>query len=151
MKNFSVICMCSALLSLIVAIGADMMGWATVTFAIGSLAGCITLASCVCFFYATVNLNGSSTSADNFMQPDELDKCVGTYISPDMQMKICVTMEEDDVLHAQATGYSLVPLLPLDKNVFNYSVAGITMEFRPDNNKFALIQNGGYFPFIKEA
>ena len=38
----------------------------------------------------------------------------------------------------------------IEKNIFNYDRAGIVMEFQPENNKFILIQSGGYFPFIKQ-
>ena len=53
-------------------------------------------------------------------------------------------------LRAQASGQNAFQLTAIDKNIFNYALAGIVMEFKPDENKFILIQRGGYFPFTKQ-
>jgi hypothetical protein len=84
--------------------------------------------------------------------PADLDLYTGTYTSQDLKMKIHVTKNETgSALLAQATGQGAHPLKAIDKHIFNHHGAGLIMEFRPDNNKFVLIENGGYFPFIKEA
>ena len=83
---------------------------------------------------------------------EELNAYVGIYSNEDLKMKIYVTKNDTaNTLNARANDQSAFPLIAIDKNVFNFTEAGLVMEFRPDNNKFVLIQYGGYFPFIKEA
>ncbi|WP_407509664.1 hypothetical protein [Elizabethkingia anophelis] len=53
-------------------------------------------------------------------------------------------------MKAQATGQSEFTLTPTDKNKFEFSQAGIKMEFYPDKKQFRLLQNGLDILFTKE-
>ncbi len=76
-------------------------------------------------------------------------KYTGTYASPSFPLKIVITTDNTS-LKAQATGQSEFTLTPTDKNKFEFSQAGIKMEFYPDKKQFRLLQNGLDILFTKE-
>jgi len=80
---------------------------------------------------------------------EDLEKYSGIYSSTQLPMKITVT-NENNTLKAQATGQSAFPLEPTDKHKFKFDLAGIVMEFNPDDNTMILKQGGGQFVFTKE-
>lgn len=79
----------------------------------------------------------------------DLDKYLGTYSSAQVPLKITIT-KDNKTLIAQATGQSSFPLQATDKNKFNFSQAGIVMEFNPEEKSLLLKQGGGQYVFKKE-
>ena len=83
--------------------------------------------------------------------PEELNEYIGVYYNPQKNIDITISTNRTQTsLLAQATNQDPIPLNAIEKNVFNYNKAGIIMEFKPEENKFILIQHGGYFPFTKK-
>ncbi|EQB93603.1 beta-lactamase family protein [Elizabethkingia anophelis] len=80
---------------------------------------------------------------------NDFAKYIGTYTSPTFPLKIAITTDNTS-LKAQATGQSEFTLTPTDKNKFEFSQAGIKMEFYPDKKQFRLLQNGLDILFTKE-
>lgn len=79
----------------------------------------------------------------------EFDQFAGIYSSAQIPLKITVK-KEDKVLVAQATGQPSFRLEPSEKNIFRFDIAGVVMEFIPEENKMILKQRGGVFTFTKE-
>jgi len=81
----------------------------------------------------------------------DLDQYLGTYYNDQMKMDITISKNDEGAsLIAQATNQNSFPLSAIEKDIFNYDMAGIVMEFKPEEHKFILVQHGGYFPFIKK-
>lgn len=80
---------------------------------------------------------------------DDLNKYLGTFSSLQMPLKISFS-KVDKVLMAQATGQPQIPLTPLDKDKFGFSMAALIVEFNADGTSFILKQGGGEFRFIKD-
>jgi D-alanyl-D-alanine carboxypeptidase len=85
-----------------------------------------------------------------FIEVSGSNKYLGVYASKQMPLKITIA-KEGSALTAQATGQ---PSFQLDAtttaNKFEFNVAGIVMEFRPEKGEFTLKQGGGEYIFIKE-
>lgn len=78
---------------------------------------------------------------------DTLHKCIGTYSSKVIPIKITVS-EVDGVLSAQATGQSPFQLIAKSETEFVFAAGGIKMVF--GENKFSLKQGGAEYEFTKE-
>jgi len=78
-----------------------------------------------------------------------LEKYVGTYVSPDLPLKISIRLEGNK-LTAQATGQSSFILTPKDEKNFEFAPAGIHLKFLPNKNQMILNQSGQKFVFTKE-
>lgn len=79
----------------------------------------------------------------------DLDKYLGNYASSQIPIKITIT-KEGNTLIAQATGQPSFPLEAIEKHVFGFNLAGLTLEFNLTENTMILKQAGGIFKFIKE-
>lgn len=80
---------------------------------------------------------------------EDLDKYLGSYASANLPFKIVIT-KNGTTLMAQATGQSAFPLEATEKDKFAFDVAGILLEFNPQQNQMTLKQGGGSFVFTKE-
>ncbi|SHJ88668.1 serine hydrolase domain-containing protein [Pseudozobellia thermophila] len=80
---------------------------------------------------------------------EELDPYLGSYASDQIPLKITITKEKN-VLIAQATGQPSFPLEATEKHVFEFAMAGVRLEFDPDQNTMILKQGGGVYTYSKE-
>lgn len=80
---------------------------------------------------------------------NDLDAYVGIYASTQLLIKITITKEVETLI-AQATGQSSFPLEATKKDVFQFEMAGIVLEFNPGEKTLILKQGGGAFTFTKE-
>jgi D-alanyl-D-alanine carboxypeptidase len=83
------------------------------------------------------------------LKPVELDKYTGVYTCKQPDMKLTLT-KEGNTLIGQATGQSSFTLEAIEQNKFQFSKAGIIMEFFPDKNEMVLHQGGGSFTFTRQ-
>jgi len=96
---------------------------------------------------------GKEVSVPEFGQEVELDEevlkpLVGEYESETHPLDISISLMEGK-LYAQATGQGGFPLTALSENTFEFSRAGIEIEFDRDNNQFAIKQGGRADVFVK--
>lgn len=75
------------------------------------------------------------------LKTEDLDKYLGEYSKENFPLKINIT-KEDTNLFAQATGQSAFPLEAIEKDVFEFSAAGIKIEFNTKENQLTIIQGG---------
>jgi CubicO group peptidase (beta-lactamase class C family) len=80
---------------------------------------------------------------------EDLDKYLGVYSSSQISLKITIS-KDNNTLIAQATGQSAFPLEPTEKDKFKFDLAGVIMEFNPEEKTMILKQGGGQFNFAKE-
>lgn len=80
---------------------------------------------------------------------EELEKFTGTYGSETFPLKIKVFREEG-VLKAQATGQPAFPLEAYDQDKFQFTRAGLKMEFTPEEDKMLFLQGGGSYELYRE-
>jgi CubicO group peptidase (beta-lactamase class C family) len=104
---------------------------------IAALSDCFDKSFSLPSFYAV-----KLTSAD-------LDKYLGTYSNSEMPIKIVITKDSLS-LKAQASGQQSFSLDATGKDTFEFSAAGVKIEFIPEKNLLILMQGGGEFTFIKE-
>jgi D-alanyl-D-alanine carboxypeptidase len=83
------------------------------------------------------------------LKSEDLDPYLGEYSDAGFPMKITIT-KEDTKLFAQATGQSAFPLEPTEKNNFEFKMAGIKLEFKPNEKQMILKQGGGKFTLTKK-
>ena len=105
--------------------------------AIAALSDCFDKSFSLPSFYAV-----KLTSAD-------LDKYLGTYSNSEMPIKIVITKDSLS-LKAQASGQQSFSLDATGKDMFEFSAAGVKIEFIPEKNLLILMQGGGEFSFTKE-
>ncbi|MBN2613126.1 MAG: beta-lactamase family protein [Bacteroidales bacterium] len=106
----------------------------------------ITVGVLSCYFGRPYDIPKFNTYHIN---ESELDQYTGVYSSTQIPLKITVK-KEGSSLTAQATGQQSFILEPADKNIFRFDIAGIVMEFAPEENKMILKQGGGVFTFSKD-
>jgi CubicO group peptidase (beta-lactamase class C family) len=104
---------------------------------IAALSDCFDKSFSLPSFYAV-----KLTSAD-------LDKYLGTYSNSEMPIKIVITKDSLS-LKAQASGQQSFSLDATGKDTFEFSAAGVKIEFIPEKKLLILMQGGGEFTFIKE-
>lgn len=83
------------------------------------------------------------------VKTEDLDKYLGVYASQQIPLKITVTKDNKNLV-AQATGQSSFPLQATGENKFEFSQAGIVLEFDPAKNAMVLKQGGGKYNFVKQ-
>ena len=105
--------------------------------AIAALSDCFDKSFTLPSFYA-----GALTSSD-------LDKYLGTYSNPEMPIKIVITKDSLSLI-AQATGQQSFSLDATGKDTFEFSAAGVKIEFMPKDKLLILKQGGGEFTFTKQ-
>ena len=79
----------------------------------------------------------------------DLDKYLGTYSNPEMPIKIVITKDALSLI-AQATGQQSFSLDATGKDTFEFSPAGVEIQFIPEKNLLILKQGGGEFTFTRE-
>ncbi len=82
------------------------------------------------------------TFATLTLKSEDLDQYLGVYASPDFPMKITIGKKEN-VLIAQASGQSSFPLEATAKHIFEFSTAGIVLEFAPEKKQMTIKQGAG--------
>lgn len=82
------------------------------------------------------------------LEEEVLKPLVGDYESETHPLDISISLLEGK-LYAQATGQGGFPLTALSENTFEFSRAGIEIEFDRDNDQFAIKQGGRADVFIK--
>ncbi len=75
------------------------------------------------------------------LEPEELEKYLGTYSSPDLPMKINISREER-ILIAQATGQPPIQLDAVGEDVFKADQLMLKLTFFPAEDKMLLEQGG---------
>jgi len=103
---------------------------------IAALSDCFDKSFSLPSFYAV-----KLTSAD-------LDKYLGTYSNSEIPIKIVITKDSLS-LKAQASGQQSFSLDATGKDTFEFSAAGVKIEFIPEKNLLILMQGGGEFTFTK--
>ncbi|SFE18833.1 CubicO group peptidase, beta-lactamase class C family [Flavobacterium xueshanense] len=83
------------------------------------------------------------------LKSEDLDPYLGEYSDAGFPMKITIT-KENTKLFAQATGQSAFPLEPTEKDSFEFIMAGIKLEFKPNEKQMILKQGGGKFALTKK-
>lgn len=83
------------------------------------------------------------------LKPEELEKYTGVYTCKKPDMKLTIT-KDGNTLIGQATGQSSFSLEVIEQNKFQFSQAGIIIEFFPDKNEMVLLQGGSSFTFTRE-
>lgn len=83
------------------------------------------------------------------VSPEDLEKYLGIYSSSQIPLKISIS-KQNKSLFAKATGQDAFLLEPFEKDKFKYDIAGIEIEFIPNDKKMILKQGGGTYNFSKE-
>lgn len=83
------------------------------------------------------------------IKSEDLDPYLGEYSDAGFPMKITIT-KEDNKLFAQATGQAAFPLEAIEKDNFEFKMAGIKLEFKPNEKQMILKQGGGKFTLTKK-
>ncbi len=105
--------------------------------AIAALSDCFDKSFSLPSFYAV-----ALTSAD-------LDKYLGSYANPEIPIKISITKDSLSLI-AQATGQPSFTLETIGKDSFEFSPAGVEIQFIPEKNLLILKQGGGEFSFKRD-
>lgn len=105
--------------------------------AIAALSDCFDKPFTLPSFYAV-----ELTSAD-------LDKYLGSYANPEIPIKISITKDSLSLI-AQATGQPSFTLELIGKDSFEFSPAGVEIQFITQKNLLILKQGGGEFSFKRE-
>ena len=79
----------------------------------------------------------------------DLDKYLGSYANPEIPIKISITKDFLSLI-AQATGQPSFTLELIGKDSFEFSPAGVEIQFIPQKNLLILKQGGGEFSFKRE-
>jgi CubicO group peptidase (beta-lactamase class C family) len=82
------------------------------------------------------------------VSPEKMETYSGVYTSKDLPLQITITVDEG-VLMAQATGQPSFALEAVEENIFQFTLAGVVIEFKPEANTMILKQGGGEFLFSK--
>jgi hypothetical protein len=83
------------------------------------------------------------------LNPEELQKYLGSYVSKQIPLRIAFTRKGNKLI-SQATGQMPFELEAMGSHKFKFERAGILIEFKPDSNQMLLKQGGGTFLFSKE-
>jgi len=83
------------------------------------------------------------------LRSEDLDKYLGSYVNPEIPIKISITKDSLSLI-AQATGQPSFTLELIGKDSFEFSPAGVEIQFIPQKNLLILKQGGGEFTFTRE-
>lgn len=83
------------------------------------------------------------------LSEEELQAFTGTYSSEEFPLKIDITIGEGR-LRGQASGQSSFPLEAYEGDIFRFDMAGLELEFFPEQNKMILKQGGGSYSFTRD-
>jgi CubicO group peptidase (beta-lactamase class C family) len=79
---------------------------------------------------------------------ETLDRYVGTYTSPALPIDLKI-FRDGVKLMGQGTGQPAFPLTSVNETTFTYQQAGLSVEFKPEENKLILSQGGGTFEMTR--
>lgn len=80
---------------------------------------------------------------------EKLKEYTGTYGSETFPLDVEIFIE-DGTLMGQATGQPSFPLEAYDEDKFQFTRAGLKLEFNPEANKLTLFQGGGAYELIRK-
>ncbi len=80
----------------------------------------------------------------NKVSPKILDRYVGTYTSPEIPIDLKI-FREGDSLYGQGTGQPSFMLTSKTDTTFTFDPAGVTIEFKPDEDSMIFTQGGQSF------
>ena len=80
---------------------------------------------------------------------EELEKFTGTYGSETFPLKVEIFLQ-DGTLMGQATGQPSFPLEAYEENKFQFTRAGLKLEFDPEANVMTLLQGGNAYELSRE-
>ena len=83
------------------------------------------------------------------LSAEDLDKYLGSYANPEIPIKISIRKDSLSLI-AQATGQPSFTLETIGKDSFEFSPAGVEIQFIPEKNLLILKQGGGEFSFKRE-
>jgi CubicO group peptidase (beta-lactamase class C family) len=83
------------------------------------------------------------------LSAEDLDKYLGSYANSEIPIKISITKDSLSLI-AQATGQPPFTLELIGKDSFEFSPAGVEIQFIPEKNLLILKQGGGEFTFTRE-
>ena len=83
------------------------------------------------------------------LSAEDLNKYLGSYANPEIPIKISITKDSLSLI-AQATGQPSFTLETIGKDSFEFSPAGVEIQFIPEKNLLILKQGGGEFSFKRE-
>lgn len=83
------------------------------------------------------------------LKSEDLDQYLGEYSAPNFPLKINIS-KKDNVMITQATGQSAIAMEATGKDKFEFSQAGIILEFKPSEKQMILKQGGGKFILTKK-
>ncbi|MDQ8053755.1 MAG: serine hydrolase domain-containing protein [Pedobacter sp.] len=83
------------------------------------------------------------------LRPEDLDQYLGVYSAPNFPLKITIS-KKSNVMVTQATGQSPITMEATAKDRFEYSPAGIVLDFKPAEKQLILSQGGGRYVLTKE-
>tara|TARA_R110000751_G_C13790798_1_gene482105 strand:+ start:6465 stop:7787 length:1323 start_codon:yes stop_codon:yes gene_type:complete len=101
------------------------------------------------YFGKEYNLPEFKATTALSLKSEDLDTYLGIYSSSGFPLKVTITKKEY-VLIGQATGQPSFPLEPYEKDKFQFSMAGLKLEFLPLDKKMILRQAGGEYELTKE-
>ena len=104
---------------------------------IAALSACFGKPFTLPFFYAVA------------LTSEDLDKYLGSYANPEIPIKIIITKDSLSLI-GQATGQPSFTLETIGKDSFEFSPAGLEIQFIPEKNRLILKQGGGEFTFTRE-
>ncbi|MCX2838083.1 serine hydrolase [Salinimicrobium sp. MT39] len=80
---------------------------------------------------------------------EKLEQYTGTYGSETFPLEVKIFIE-DETLMGQATGQPTFPLEAYEENKFQFTRAGLKLEFNPEANKLTLLQGGGAYELTRK-
>jgi hypothetical protein len=83
------------------------------------------------------------------LKSEDLDTYLGVYSSTGFPLKVTISKKEN-VLIGQATGQPSFPLEAYEADKFQFTQAGLKLEFIPKDEKMILRQGGGEYELTKE-
>ena len=83
------------------------------------------------------------------LRSEDLDKYLGSYANSEIPIKISITKDSLSLI-GQATGQPSFTLETIGKDSFEFSPAGVEIQFIPEKNLLILKQGGGEFTFTRE-
>ena len=83
------------------------------------------------------------------LRSEDLDKYLGSYANSEIPIKISITKDSLSLI-AQATGQPSFTLETIGKDSFEFSPAGVEIQFIPEKNLLILKQGGGEFTFTRQ-
>jgi len=83
------------------------------------------------------------------LRSEDLDKYLGSYANSGIPIKISITKDSLSLI-GQATGQPSFTLETIGKDSFEFSPAGVEIQFIPEKNLLILKQGGGEFTFTRE-